>query len=220
MAYVTKDQCKSFSSDIPEVANGTDDFLDARIIEAEFIIEYLTGQEFDSNETETEKTYDGNGKDILFLRKRLYTLDAFTIDDVSYVTEIALEYDVDFACIKLDIDEASENRMKFFYGWSKGSFFPFATQNLGITGDWGWSSIPEEIKTLCKKLVENLAINRKNIRTVISPFMSERIGDYQYTRQSAEALQKRLILDGVLDSQSLLYINKYLWKLNPFDVVS
>lgn len=217
--YVTYTECKTFSSDIPEIANGIQAFIEARITEAEFIIEFLTGQIFDEKEVAVEKVYDGNGQDILYLRTRLYTLTTFKIDDVAYTTEVNLEYDNDFACLKLDIDEAQESRLRFFYDWDKGSFFPEASQNLKIKGDWGWSSIPEAIKTLCKKLVENLAMNRKNIRTVISPFMSEKIGDYSYTRMVASDLINKLTLDGILDSQSLLYLAKYAWKTGIMDVI-
>lgn len=218
MPFVTYTECQTFSSDIPEVANSAQAFIEARITEAEFIIKHLTQQDFDK-ESAVEKIYDGNGQDILHLRKRLYTLTSFKIDDVDYTTEVVLKYGDDCSNLRLDIEEVMENRLKFFYGWDKGGFFPESTNNLKIKGDWGWSAVPTEIKTLCKKLVENLILWRKNLRTTVGPLLSEKIGDYSYTKMGAQDLFKKLTLDGIIDSQALLYIQKYAWKTDIMDVM-
>ena len=49
--------------------------------------------------------------------------------------------------------------------------------------------------------------------------MSEKIGDYSYTRMAATDLLKRLTLDGIVDASSCLYFAKYAWKTGIMDVI-
>lgn len=107
-------------------------------------------------EATTAKLFDGDGRALLLVHPTLNNLTKVeTYDEVvESWTEIALialvirktllkyrKFPRDFP--------AHRGRRYWFYTWKP--YFPVGTQNIRITGDWGWPAVPKSIEILAAK---------------------------------------------------------------------
>lgn len=206
MAWVTKQQCKDFADEIPEVTGASDTYLDGLISRAERMIKRLTEQDF-SSELATAKDVDGSGNTTLGLDIRLYSIDSIVVDTSIMTDYVYLKYGDNYSLLKFDPDPVYAYRSHRNYSSAFSYIFSFGVENITITGDWGWSAVPDDIKTLDKMLVRNLSINDANARGASGPFLTEKIGDYSYSRSSLKDLK----IMGMIDAEMKDIINEYNW---------
>ena len=187
MAYPTASECKAFSDNIPEVVNASTESLNARISEAIELIHNKCGQKFDENEVNTTKYFNGNDSNVLTLYPRCYKLISVYNDGYNLTDIVNLKYGNNFSKLEAIYDVYDlgpryrvSNIMKEY-----GKVFLAGSNNIKVTGDWGWSAIPETIKLVCMMIVEKLMIKRLDIRQWATPFETERTPDgYSYTKGS------------------------------------
>lgn len=194
MSWVTKAECKSAAEGVPEVNNTGDTYLDGVISRAENIVKRLTEQDFNKEEAIT-KNVDGSGNAILGLDIRLYSLDSLIVDTSVMTDYVYLKYGDNFSLLKFDPS------------FTHDYIFTFGIENITIVGNWGWPAVPDDIKTLTKLIVRNLCVNDANFRATTGAFLTEKIGDYSYSRSSLKDLK----MAGIIDSEMSDTINKYGW---------
>ena len=79
------------------------------------------------------------------------------------------------------------------------------SNNIQVTGTWGWEAIPEDIISACKEIVERLIMKRLDIRQWMTPFKSERSLDgYSYEKQQSS---------NILDYELAQKLDKYIYDL-------
>lgn len=205
MAWITKAEAKAYSANVPEVTGATDAYLDAVILRAESLIKNWTEQDFTS-ELAVTKLENGNGASSFWLNKRLYAVTALIVDTSVLTDFVYLEFGDNFSTLKFDPDPSYAYRSYRSYKSNYTYSFSYGVDNISIKGDWGWASIPDEMKVLDKMLVERLCIADANNRITASPFMSERIGDYSYSKTFD------LKMSSICDGEMLGLINKYQWQ--------
>jgi len=205
MSWVTKAECKAYSLNVVEVTEAGDAYLDAVIIRAEDIIKGKAEQTF-AKESAVVKLESGNGATQLWLNTRLYALTALVVDTSVLTDFVYLEFGDNFSVLKFDPDPAYAYRSYRHFQSDFTYMFSYGVQNISITGDWGWAAVPAEIKVLCMMVVERLCISDGNNRVINSPFLTERIGDYSYSKNYD------LKLSDSFDSEMKGLINKYQWQ--------
>jgi hypothetical protein len=147
------------------------------------VINNACGQTFEKyGETgsEVEVKVDGLGKNIIFLPKRLISLDKIRMYTA---TNSYYDYEAD-----------NFEPSKFFIEWSEmedsprvvlstGSTFPKGTKNIGIWGGFGWEEYPSPIKYAQGKMIQKIAQDK----AIMQKFESFRVGDFSYTSKEDKA---------------------------------
>ena len=181
--YITEEELRVAPYEIDE------DEADPKFIEVlqgitKALIDKLCLQDFDQEGTDSEpveKKMSGDGKDTLFLPKRLVTLKKVRL--YSSLTDYD-EYDADQFFVRPKFiswltlsDTASARTILLTDG-----LFPKGVGNIGVRGVWGFASVPDPIKYLQGRLIQK-AVEDEEFASFIS---SEGIGDYTYTTKAEE----------------------------------
>lgn len=206
MGWPTVAECKAYSANIPEVANADNSVIEGKIDDAKILIKRHCNQEFDSNEEDVSKYFNGNDGDILDLYPRCYVMTA--VVDTSYpLTDLVnLKYGNNFSCLEAEheIADLGERYRVRTGGFDK--MFPLGSNNIKVTGNWGWAAIPDDIVNICKELVQRLVIKGLDIRQWMTPFQSERTSDgYSYTKPVGGP--------SILDYELALKLSGYIYDL-------
>jgi len=205
MAWPTALQCKAYSADIPEVANAAESVITGKIEDAKILIKRYCGQEFDNPEVGVTKYFNGNDGDVLDLYPRCYAVTS--VVDTSYpLTDLVnLKYGNNFSYLEAEY-EVMDLGARYRVRTSTDKMFALGSNNIKVTGNWGWATIPVDIINICKELVERLIIKRLDIRQWTTPFQSERTPDgYGYTKQVGGS--------SILDYELALKLNEYIYDL-------
>lgn len=135
----------------------TDDQITIAINSATDAIKHYCNRDLIST-TYTNEYYDGNGRDVLYLRNYPITaIASLTVDDIAITSA---EYLI-------------EDQGLFRIGgwWSSGR------RNIKITYTAGYTSIPDELATIASKVAGDILA-----QAVSDPSLqSEKIGDYSYS---------------------------------------
>ena len=212
MAFPTSAECKVYSEGIPEVVNATNDSLASKIIEAKRLIHNFCCQEFDVNMEATTKYFNGNDSDTLQIYPRCYSLDS-VIDSTYNMTDLLnLKYGNNFS--KLEAlypiyGLGPRYRVREGIGpYSK--MFVMGSNNIEITGDWGWASVPDDVKIACMMIVEKLMIKKLDVRQWATPFETESMpGGYSYSKGNFKTGGGFLRM--IFDEEILMMLLPYQW---------
>jgi hypothetical protein len=170
VAHVTASEIRS---EVPELANKTDDEIYRKERLARQIIETYCNQRFTF---ELGKTYKvlGTGRNTLLLPNRIFTLTsvkagADTVEDITAYVEIHDDYHLRWAQAPWGVDLARE----FFdtYLFKKNEVYR-------VTGDWGWQYVPEEVKLATIYLIKDYFTDDYVLRQ--HGIISANIGDESY----------------------------------------
>ena len=179
MAYATPENCKDFSP-IVSSAGKTDPQLVALIVRADFIIDAFTKQTFEK-ETKTLRV-TGSGSRMLILPERLAVLTKLTFLDLD-----------EGGTVVLSSEEVKDVFNKFWYLIAEANFSTPRTRprfgvflkredNIEIEGDWGYSTVPAEVKNSSCLMVEKTIVEENSKKSKSSTFKEEDIGDYSYKK--------------------------------------
>lgn len=157
--YISIAELRAAPYSITEI-EATDDLLTLFLDLTKNQILQLCNQRFDYD----DKTYifNGTGHDTLWLPDRIICLSSVKIDGKA-----------------VSIDKFKLKDWFIVYeDWN----FPEGTNNIEITGTFGWTSVPTAIKRLQGRLIENMIRPKKDK----GQFRSESISDYSYQRGNME----------------------------------
>ena len=179
MAYTTPAECKALSA-LAEVAAKTDPQLEALIARAELIINAYTKNNFNAR-VDTIRV-SGTGSTMLMLPERLAVLtkvDFLSLDDGGTVVlareEIKDVFNRNWYLISDFNFEAPRSREAF-------GQFPSTEDNIEITGTFGYTAVPDEVKNATCLMVERIVAEEADTKGKSSIFKSEKIGDYRYEK--------------------------------------
>lgn len=164
MGYITVEELLA-SAVIDEIKNCIDtNKLQFLIDYCSDIIDSYTGTDFYKYEKET-RSYDGYGSRKLPLDKRLYNL-------------ISVEDTIHFKNYNNVIVRSNKYEL-----YNREELFISDTENISVTGDWGWEYVPGKIIvvliSLCNQLFTNID-DEDRLKNAAGPYKQEQIGDYSY----------------------------------------
>jgi len=193
--YITTSELKNLTI-IEDIKNCTNDIKLQRLIDyCESLINSYVGFEFKS---ETKTIYlDGNGESTIVCPDRIISLTSLKVNNEE---------------INLADTKILSNKI---ISYTKGTF-NIGVNNIQVIGTFGWQSVPNDIKlcviTLCEQYFSNID-NVGHISSRVSPFKSEKIGNYSYElRQEKNSISE---LDTTGDKNIDLILSKYT---NSFDI--
>lgn len=167
MAYLTIGEYKNRIGVLPEITQCEDENKIAFLLEyCSLIIDSYTNTNF-SNEVDKTIYVDGEGTNKLFLPERIYNIKSISTYDNLLI------YDLTDLLIT-DKNMAILNRK---YDFNDGD------QNIMITGDFGWETVPDPIITCLVSLCNShfYTIDDEDLyQKIAGPFSSEKIGNYSY----------------------------------------
>lgn len=179
MAYATALDCKAISA-IPAVQAKIDADLDTKYIpRAERIVNAWTRQNFNKATKTIRMT--GSGSRIQVLPERLAVLTTVKFLELdSGGKTIVSEEEVDdvFNRFWYMIGEANFSTPR---KRSKFGSFPDMEDNIEVTGDFGYSTVPDEVRDATCLIVEKIIVDEASAVKKSGAFKSEKIGDYSYT---------------------------------------
>jgi hypothetical protein len=122
------------------------------------MIDNVCGQDFSLTGTAlvpVERKHNGNGKDTIFLDKRLVSLNKVRAYESTsnYVEYAASNFVAKAKFISWNtFSDTFINLRVAFQAW----IFYSGTANIGIFGTWGWATVPNAIKYLQGKLIKKM----------------------------------------------------------------
>ena len=167
MSWPTIAEIKAYSADVPEVVSAADSTIIGKIDDAKIFIKNYCKQEFDNPEVAgTTKYFNGSDSDVLDLTPRCTVITAVVDSSYDFTSLVTLKYGNNFSYLEADYP---------VYGYGPRyrvrdrldpdvKMFMLGSDNIQITGTWGWATIPEDIISACKEIVERLIIKRLDIR--------------------------------------------------------
>ena len=208
MSWPTISEIKAFSSDIPEVVNSSDSVITGKINDAKIFIKNHCKQEFDNPEVAgTTKYFNGDESDVLDLHPRCTAVTAVVDETYDFTDLVNLKYGNNFSYLEADYPVygyGPRYRVRDRLDPDK-KMFMLGSNNIQVTGTWGWEAIPEDIISACKEIVERLIMKRLDIRQWMTPFKSERSLDgYSYEKQQSS---------NILDYELAQKLDKYIYDL-------
>ena len=210
--YITVAEFKAFTQ-----YTSLSGLSDARITDlidvAESAINYVCGQAF-TKEVATTKIISGNNLDILPLPKRLYVLTTLEIDEFDFTTKVDLRYTNQYT--RLSYDRRPNVRLRVYVALEQrtGKFFVYGKDNIEILGNWGWESVPNKISLATKFITERIGILYQDTSGDVLKLTSEKLGDYQYKKESPISMPAGAIEDivsKVVGTPTQMLLNPYLW---------
>ena len=209
MAWPTITEIKAYSADVPEVVASADGVITGKIDDAKIFIKNHCKQEFDDPEAAgTTKYFNGNDSDVLDLHPRCIAVTAVVDSSYDFTSLVNLKYSNNFSKLEAEYpvygygpryrvrDRLDPDRKMFMLG----------SNNIEVTGTWGWAAIPEDIINICKQIVERLIIKRLDIREWMTPFKSERTSDgYSYNKSEG--------MSSILDYELIQKLDPYVYNL-------
>jgi len=211
--YITYEQLKDFTN-FSEIKDMVETKLTDIIAVAEAVIHYVCGQSFDKDAAAT-KVINGNDMDVLWVPKRLYKVTTVTIDDLDMTTWVLLKFGNKFSRLAYDQKESIRIRVFKVESQRTGSFFTYGKDNVSILGDWGWSTVPEEVKTATKYIAERVALLEADTRSDTLGLISEQLGDYQYRKESKVSMPaevKEDFVKRVVGRPAQFLLAPYVWE--------
>jgi hypothetical protein len=187
MSYASAADVKAYSA-VAEVLAKSDADLAKFVSRAERLINAFTRQNF--NKSASKKILvDGTGSQRLPLPERIVTLSQMRFLEVSdggaiidaslVVTDVFINKG--WVLIAGDEDVYLRRRIGKNYSDDGGIIFPLGKQNIELTGEFGYATVPDEVKDATCAIVERMIVNEASAKAKQSVFKSESIGDYSYT---------------------------------------
>jgi len=209
MAWPTVNEIKAYSADVPEVVASSDSVIEGKIDDAKIFIKNHCKQEFDNpEEAGTTKYFNGNDSDVLDLYPRCTAVTAVVDSTYDFTSLVNLKYDNNYSYLEADYPVygyGARYRVRDRLDPDK-KMFMLGSNNIQVTGTWGWDAIPEDIINACKEIVERLILKRLDIRQWLTPFKSERTGDgYSYNKAEAGS--------SILDYELASKLDPYIYNL-------
>lgn len=208
MGWPTITECKAYSKDIPEIIASSNDVIEGKIEDAKILIKNHCKQEFDNPEIDKTKYFDGDDSDVLDLFPRCTIVTAVVDNSYDFTSLVNLKYSNNFSYLEAEYPSYGYGprfRVKSRLDPNK-KMFMLGSNNIQVTGTWGWPAIPEDIINICKEIVERLIIKRLDIGQWMTPFKSERVSDgYSYTKAEG--------LSSILDYELATKLDKYIYDL-------
>jgi len=209
MGWPTVAEIKSYSSDIPEVVASSDSVIEGKIEDAKIFIKNYCKQEFDNPEAaDTTKYFNGDDSDVLDLYPRCTAVTAVVDSSYDFTGLVNLKYGNNYSYLEASYPVygyGARYRVRDRLDPDK-KMFMLGSNNIQVTGTWGWAAIPEDIVNACKEIVERLIMKRLDIRQWLTPFKSERTGDgYSYNKAEAGS--------SILDYELAQKLDPYVYDL-------
>lgn len=129
-------------------------------------IERYTGRTFTTDSTATDRLYDGNNDDALFID------DAFQVTQVKIGTEVLLTTDYFIYPTRT----LPKTRIVLPY-----RIFTYGNSNITVTAKWGYGSVPEDLSFAATVMVAGIINNSNDHQGEV---LSETIGRYSVTYKS------------------------------------
>jgi len=210
MSWPTIAEIKAYSSDIPEVVASSDSVITGKIEDAKIFIKNHCKQEFDNPEVAgTTKYFNGDDSDVLDLFPRCTAVTAVVDTSYDFTSLVNLKYGNNYSYLEASYPVygyGARYRVRDRLDPDK-KMFMLGSNNIQVTGTWGWSAIPEDIVNACKEIVERLIMKRLDIRQWLTPFKSERTGDgYSYNKAEAGS--------SILDYELAQKLDPYVYDLS------
>lgn len=191
MAYTNKARIQNFL-----LINIDDSFasqIDEWILVVKEYIDDYCGREFEQ-ESDTDKTYDGDGTKELLIDDLLTLTKIEILDEdgtVDYTFDATTEYYL------YPTNKTPKTRIVINTPNAPIGIFPKGYQNVKITGTFGFATtVPEDIRFAATKLVA--AIIQEGNYDIGSEIKSERLGEYSITYQDVSKLAERMEVDDIL----------------------
>ncbi len=212
-SYITAIDCKAATvlADFLALDNAV---VDRLLDRAERIVNAWTHQVF----TKVTKTLrvTGSGSRMLILPERLAVFTSVKFLDLD-----------DGGTVVLSSEETKDIFNRFWYLIAEPNFstprsrgprgrFPDQEDNIEITGDWGYASVPPEVSDATCLVAERIFVTQGNKSLISGEFQSERIGDYKYERfddpvdRTNAAEMRRL-----LPAEARLLLKKFMKPILP-----
>ena len=209
MSWPTITECKAYSADIPEIVAPANSVITGKISDAKIFIKNHCKQEFDNPEVAgTTKYFNGNDSDLLDLFPRCTAITAVVDSSYDFTSLVNLKYGDNFSYLEGEYPtyDYGPRFIRRRYEDPSRKLFLLGSENIQVTGTWGWSAVPEDIKNICMEIVERLIMKRLDIRQWMTPFKSERTGDgYSYTKSGAGS--------SILDYELAQKLDPYIFNL-------
>ena len=209
--YVTATVCKADTA-LADLSALGDAAVDKLIDRAERIIDAWTRQNFRSR-TDTLRV-TGSGSRMLILPERLAVftkIDFLDLDDGGSVVLTSEQVKDVFNRNWYLIAEAnfSTPRTRPRFG-----IFEKREDNMEILGDWGYSTVPIEVKNAACLLVEKTIVEENNKAAKSSAFKEEKIGDYFY-RKFDKAMSAGEEVSSFIPTEAKLLLRNFHKSLLP-----
>lgn len=168
------------------------------------IINKLCYQDFDqegTDEAPVVKMIDGDGKDTIFLPKRLIKL--IEVRDYTDFDEWDT-YEKELFLVKpkyIIWNQFGEVTARSLVG--EPGIFTEGKGNIGIVGIWGWPVVPKPIQYLQGKMIKKMVDDK----TFANKFSSESVGDYSYNLKPTGDRLQDITGDAEMDSIIRQYRN-------------
>ena len=210
MSWPTIAEVKDYSSDIAEVVASSDSVIEGKIDDAKIFIKNHCKQEFDNPEVAgTTKYFNGDDSDVLDLFPRCTAVTAVVDNSYDFTGLVNLKYGNNYSYLEASYPVygyGARYRVRDRLDPDK-KMFMLGSNNIQVTGTWGWAAIPEDIVNACKEIVERLIMKRLDIRQWMTPFKSERTGDgYSYNKAEAGS--------SILDYELAQKLDPYVYDLS------
>ena len=209
MSWPTVSECRAYSADIPEIVASANSVITGKISDAKIFIKNHCKQEFDDpEEAGTTKYFNGNDTDLLDLFPRCTAITAVVDSSYDFTSLVNLKYGDNFSYLEGEYPtyDAGPRFIRRRYEDPSRKLFLLGSENIQVTGTWGWATVPEDIKNICMEIVERLIMKRLDIRQWMTPFKSERVSDgYSYTKSEAGS--------SILDYELAQKLDPYIFNL-------
>lgn len=179
---------------------GGNDVLALLISSADEYINSETLDDFSELQNGVAKVFDGSGSSIVLTNPKLSALSKLEyLSD--YKNDVWSECDLSSGIFTFGkgwviVDSGwTQSYRTWFVGKTGRTVFPKGLQNIRVTGDWGWNSVPAQIRLASATLAAQLSVK------VSSELSSERLGDYSYTKRAKDLLKsvESLSIQGIID---------------------
>jgi len=211
--YVTATELKAFSA-VASLIALSDAAVDKLIVRAMRMIDAYCGQTFSLSTSEIEYV-NGSGSTIQKLSRRLVTLSLLRFLDIQNGDEIVSAIEIEDVFNKNWWLEAGDDKVplrnRIGKDYNNGLLcFPEGSNNIEITGTWGYATVPDEVKDATCLTVETIYASQQSAGVMSNGFKSEDIGDYSYDKGDMNPDRNRLILP-----EAQLLLAKYKKPLIP-----
>lgn len=196
--YVTAAEVRTFSS-VATLDALTDGQIDALVVRAQRIIDAYCQQTFALSSAGVIEKVNGSGSTIQKLSRRLVTLSLLRFLDIQNGDEVVSALEIEDVFNKNWWLEAGDEKVPLRNRIGKDYqnnrlCFPEGTNNIEITGTWGYSTVPDEVKDATCMVVESIFANQQSAGVMSNGFKREVIGDYEYEKDGSATDQFRLVI--------------------------
>ena len=210
MSWPTIEECQEYSADIPEIVASADSVITGKITDAKIFIKNHCKQEFDNPEVAgTTKYFNGKDSDLLDLFPRCTAITAVVDSSHDFTSLVNLKYSNNFAYLEGEYPtwDSGPRFIRSRRSDDPGrKLFLLGSENIQVTGTWGWDAVPEDITNACMEIVERLIMKRLDIRQWMTPFKSEKVSDgYSYQKNDAGS--------SILDYELAQKLDPYIFNL-------